>query len=350
MKLEDVARRAKVSTATVSRVLNDTGRVRATTRARVLKVVEELRYRPDLHARTLAGGKSRTLGLVVSNLSNPFFLDVFQALESDAHRRGYEVVVANTDYRPQRLASCVHLMLGRRLAGLALIVSEREPSLIDELRDSGLPLVFLDVGPPGPNVTSIRVDYYKGTQKLTEYLFSLGHRRMAFVGHHTRLEPLHDRKRSFLEAVKRFSGEAEFSTAVGSDSPDGGRQAAQHLLESGFDPSAIVCVNDFMALGVLRELKARGLNVPEDVSVAGCDNISLSEFACPTLTTMNIPRERIGHTICKALVPDPEASPVLGREIFIEPELIVRESTGPARCPTQSLVQPRALSEREQRT
>jgi LacI family transcriptional regulator len=343
MKLEDVARRAKVSTATVSRVLNNTGRVKAATRVRVLKIVEELRYRPDLHARTLAGGKSRTLGLVVSNLKNPFFLDVLQALEADAHRRGYEVVVANTDYRPRQLVSSVHLMLGRRLAGLALIVSEREPSLFEELRESKLPVVFFDVGDPGPTVTSIRTDYYKGTQKLTEYLFSLGHRRMAFVGHHTRLESLHDRKRSFLEAVKRFSGEAEVSASAGSDSPDGGRQATQHLLDSGFDPSAIVCVNDFMALGVLRELRSRGLDVPGDVSVAGYDNISLSEYACPTLTTMNIPREKIGHTICKALVPDPEASPVLGREIFIEPELIVRESTGPARCPTRTLVGSRTM-------
>jgi DNA-binding LacI/PurR family transcriptional regulator len=249
-------------------------------------------------------------------------------MEADAKRRGYEVVVANTDYRPRQLASSVQWMLGHRLAGLAVIVSEKEPQVIEELSGSRMPVVFYDVGVPGANVTNIRTDYFRGTQRVVEYLHSLGHRRMAFVGHHERLQPLYDRKKSFLDAVGRLAGTVTSATAAGGDSPDGGRQAMRTLLESGFTPTAVVCVNDFMALGVLRLLRERGLRVPEDVSVVGYDNIHLSEFTYPPLTTVNVPRERIGHTVCATLLPERGASSI--RDVVIDPELIVRDSTGSA--------------------
>jgi DNA-binding LacI/PurR family transcriptional regulator len=301
----------------------------------VLKIAEDLNYRPDIHAQTLAGRKSHTLGLIVSNLQNPFFLDIFQVMESDAKRRGYEVVVANTDYRPRQLASSVQWMLGHRLAGLAVIVSEKEPEVIEGLTGGNIPVVFYDVGAPGPNVTNIRTDYFRGTQKVVEYLYSLGHRRMAFVGHHERLQPLYDRKKAFLKAVGGLSSEITSATAAGGDSPDGGRQAMQNLLELGFIPTAVICVNDFMALGVLRRLRERGLRVPEDVSVVGYDNIHLSEFTYPALTTVNVPRDRIGHSVCAALLSERGASAT--RDVVIEPELIVRDSTGPAARPQATL-------------
>lgn len=329
MRLEDVAKRAKVSIATVSRVVNSVGPVKNSTRARVLKAITELKYHPNIHARSLAGGKSRTLGMIVSNLENPFFLDIFRALESDAHRRGYEVLVANTDYRARQLVSSVHLMMGRRLAGLAVIVSEMEPSLIQELTESNLPIVFYDVGTPARNISNIKVRYEKGMQRVVEYLYSVGHRRMAFVGHHTSLEPLLDRKKSFLDTMKRYAGEVEHATVADRDGPVGGQQATRQLLASGFKPTAIICVNDFMALGVVRELREHGLEVPRDVSVTGYDNISLSEYAFPPLTTVNIPREMIGHLAFSALVPEHEDAQVRGREFLIDPELVIRESTGP---------------------
>lgn len=330
MRLEDVAKRAKVSIATVSRVVNSVGPVKNSTRARVLKAIQELKYHPNIHARSLAGGKSRTLGMIVSNLENPFFLDIFRALESDAHRRGYEVLVANTDYRPRQLVSSVHLMMGRRLAGLAVIVSEMEPSLIQELTESNLPIVFYDVGTPARNISNIKVRYEKGMQRVVEYLYSVGHRRMAFVGHHISLEPLLDRKKSFLDTMKRYAGEVEHATVADRDGPVGGQQATRQLLASGFKPTAIICVNDFMALGVVRELREHGLEVPRDVSVTGYDNISLSEYAFPPLTTVNIPREMIGHLAFSALVPEHEDAQVRGREFLIDPELVIRESTGSA--------------------
>src|SRR5215510_8255169 len=168
MNLEQVAKRAKVSTATVSRVLNNASVVKNSTRVRVMKVIEELKYHPNLHARHLAGGKSRTVGVIVSNMENPFFCDIYKTVESDAHAAGYEVVVANTDYRTEQLVTSIRLMIGRRVAGLAAIVSEMDPALIDELNDSGVPVVFYDVGAPRQNVTNIRVNYRRGINKGIE--------------------------------------------------------------------------------------------------------------------------------------------------------------------------------------
>ena len=332
MKLEQVAKRAKVSTATVSRVLNNADVVKSTTRARVMKAIEELKYHPNLHARTLAGGKSRTIGVIVSNLENPFFFDIYKTIETDAHARGYEVVAANTGYRSEQLVASIRLMIGRRVTGVAAIVSEMEPALIDELAESRIPVVFYDVGTPKQNITNIRVNYRKGIESIIDYLHSVGHRRLGFVGHHAGLGPIHERLKAVRDAVSRFEPALEVEAASGEDTLDGGRDAARALLHAGFRPTAIVCANDIMAVGVLRELRERGLRVPGDVSVTGFDNIKLSEFSHPSLTTVHIPRERIGHIISERLIPRPDSPPLSAADygIVIDPELVLRESTGPA--------------------
>jgi LacI family transcriptional regulator len=329
MNLDQVARRAKVSTATVSRVLNNASVVKSSTRARVEKAIEELRYHPNLHARNLAGGKSRTIGVIASNMENPFFFDIYKTVESDAHARGYEVVVANTDYRSEQLVASIRLMIGRRVAGLAAIVSEMEPALIKELTESRIPVVFYDVGTPRPNITNIRVNYRRGIEKVVDYLHSLGHRRLGFVGHHAVLAPINERMKAVLDAVAR-NPSLQVKSAADSDTLEGGRQATRALLASGYDPSAIICVNDITAVGALRELRERGIRVPQDVSVTGFDNVKLSEFCYPALTTVHIPRERIGHIICDCLIPLPDQAASTEHEIVIDPELMVRESTGAA--------------------
>jgi LacI family transcriptional regulator len=329
MNLEQVARRAKVSTATVSRVLNNASVVKTSTRARVEKAIEELKYHPNLHARNLAGGKSRSLGVIASNMENPFFFDIYKTIERDAHARGYEVVVANTDYKSEQLVSGIRLMIGRRVAGLAAIVSEMEPALIKELTESRIPVVFYDVGQPRQNITNIRVNYRRGIDKVMDYLHSLGHRRLGFVGHHAMLPPINDRMKAVLDAVARNSS-LRVEVAADADTLEGGRQATRALLSSGYQPTAIICVNDVMAVGALRELRERGIRVPQDMSVTGFDNVKLSEFCYPALTTLHIPRELIGHIICNCLIPAPGEAPPTEHEIVIDPEFVVRESTGPA--------------------
>ena len=164
-----------LSPATVSRVLNNIGVVKSTTRTRVLKAIQELKYYPNVHARALAGGGSRTLGLIVSNLENPFFLDIFRVIEQEAHTQGYEVLVANTDYDSQWLNSSVRIMLGRRVEGLALVVSEIDHAILDELAERKIRTVVYDVGAPRRGMLSIKSNYRKGIERVSEYLRSLGH-------------------------------------------------------------------------------------------------------------------------------------------------------------------------------
>ncbi len=329
MTLETVAKRARVSTATVSRVLNHLGVVKASTRKRVLRAAEELNYHPNLNARSLAGGKTNSLGMIVSNIRNPFFVDIFVAMETAAEERGYEVLVEHTAYRPEQLVASVHSMIGRRVAGLAVIVSEMDEAVMKEIADSGLPAVFYDVGSPGPKVTNIRVRYEIGMQRMVQYLYSLGHHRMAFVGHHSALAPLKTRERAFLDTVRRYGKEVESRIELNDDDPTGAMRAVDELFSSGFEPTAIVCVNDYTAIGALRAMRSRGLSVPEDVSIAGFDNIELSQFTNPPLTTANIPRAAIGRLVVEALLQEEISS--AGQDITIEPELVLRDSTGLAR-------------------
>jgi len=295
-----------------------------------MKAITELRYHPNLHARTLAGGKSRTIGVILSNLENPFFFDIYKTVETGAHACGYEVVVANTDYRPEQLVSSIRLMIGRRVAGLAVVVAEMEPALIEMLVDSPIPVVFYDVGTPMRNVACIRGNYRKGVEKVIEYLHSLGHRRICFVGHHSQLEPVKARLNTVRAAAARCSPPMELRTASVSDTLEGGRQAMGMILDTGYKPTAAVCVNDVTAVGALRALRERGIRVPQDMSVTGFDNIKLSEFCSPALTTVHMPRETIGQIICDRLVPTDDAPEFVDREIVIDPELVVRETTGPA--------------------
>lgn len=337
MSLQAVAERAGVSTATVSRVLNGADIVKSSTRARVMKAIAELKYHPNLHARSLAGAVNKTIGVIVSNLDNPFFLDVYRAVESDCHAQGYEVVVANTLYRPEQLAASVRMMIGRRVAGLALIVSEIEDGIVKELTEGRTPVVLYDVGTAGGHVTKIRVNYRKGVERVIDYLTSLGHTNIGFIGHHAGLGPIVERSNAVLESVQAANPRGIVRRALDSDSLQGGKRAAAELLSAGQPPTAIVCVNDIMAVGALLELRERGLRVPQDISVAGFDDIELAKFSFPALTTVHIPRDQIGHTVFRSLALSGGAKETGGREFAITPELVVRESTGPARGSAVSL-------------
>ena len=330
MGLEQVAQRARVSTATVSRVLNNAGTVKSSTRERVMRAIEELKYHPNLHARSLAGGKSRTIGVIASNMENPFFFDIYKTIEADAHSRGFEVVMANTDYRAEQLVSSIRLMICRRVTGLAAIVSEMEPALIDELNESGIPVVFYDVGTPRRNITNIRVNYRSGIDQVIDHLDNLGHQRLGFIGHHSMLGPLNERVKAVTDAVARYPCMQVITAAADCDTLEGGRQAAHSLLSSGEPLTAIVCVNDITAVGALRELRERGIEVPRGMSVTGFDNVKLSEFCSPALTTVHIPRERIGHIISDALIQPPDVAGIREHEVVIDPEFVLRDSTGPA--------------------
>ncbi len=327
LTLEDVARKAGVSPATVSRALNTPSLVQPKTRARVLEAAETLRYRPNRMARELAGGRSRTVGLIVSNLANPFFLDIFHSVEYEAKRHGYEVLVENTGYEPMRLAAVVDSMIGRSPAGLVIVVSELEEPMMEELREGSIPVVVYDVGAPGANISNIRVNEARGVKTLLKYLRSLGHERFGLIPHHSQYGSLRQRREMLIGEL----GDVLAIAPDVEDSLEGGRSGARFLLDSANAPTAILGLNDHLAIGALREAHERGLRVPEQLSVAGFDNIHWAEYVNPTLTTVNIPRDSIGRLAMeRILTPAGAPTSARGQEIIVQPDLVIRDSTGPA--------------------
>lgn len=328
MSLQDVAKKAGVGTATVSRVLNGHPDVKGSTRARVLRAIEELKYLPNLHARTLAGGQNRVLGVVLANLYNPFFGDICQAIERNAVRRGYEIELSNAHTDLKEVSTCVRRFLGQKVSGLALF-PETELDMVDELQAANIPVVLYDSGKAGGHITSMHFDHRKGTRMLVDLLYALGHRRMAYIAA-PRYVPCTDARRlEFLETAARYAVEARVFEPV-ADGFAGGREGARELFRCDFSPTAILCVNDWIAVGAIRELRNRGVSVPGDVSVTGFDNITLAEFCCPSLTTIHIPRAEIGRLVVEALIPDGSGVLLPARQISLDPELVVRESTGAA--------------------
>jgi len=324
LRLEDVASKAKVSVSTVSRVVNGFESVKPSTRKRVMAVLEKMNYRPNLQARELVAGKSKTLGVIVSNLENPFFAGIFHALEKLAHAAGYEVLLGNTNYSPERLAACIDLFLGRRVAGLAIVVSEQLEAGLPQLAQADIPIAIYDAKLPGQRCTAVHFDYGKGMRLLVRHLYDLGHRRMAYIGYPLQLGPTEQRRDAFAAATKELGVRQRYVAVEEQSGLVAGREAARQLLDSDFNPTAILCVNDLFAVGVLRELRNREISVPGEMSVAGFDNIEIAEFSSPSLTTVNIPRERIASMLFRSLSSaDSPAS-----NFLIDPELIVRESTG----------------------
>jgi len=241
-------------------------------------------------------------------------------------------LLANTDYNPDRLAASVRLMLGRRVAGLAIVVSEIDEALVAELARSDMRVAFSGVDTPKARFTNVRVNCQKGMERVFTYLASLGHRRMAFAGHHASLGSITERSSAFLECAKRFGSKIQSLTFADSDSIVGGRQATRDILNSGFQPTAIVCVNDLVAIGVLKELRERGIRVPDEISVTGFDNIQFAEVSNPALTTVDISRDHIAEKLFQDLY-NPGRKKDGAHEIVIDPQLVLRESTGPPPAP-----------------
>jgi DNA-binding LacI/PurR family transcriptional regulator len=210
---------------------------------------------------------------------------------------------------------------------LAAIVSELDSNLVEELAGNRIPLIFLDAVKPRRNVTNIRVNYRSGMEALLSYLYSLGHRRMGFLAHHNTFGPVNERMKVALESAAGYS-DLHVSTAEDNDSLEGGRPGTRALLAADPKLTSVVCLNDLMAVGAMRELRESGIRVPQDVSISGFDNIEWAKFCHPALTSVHIPRDKIGQIICDFLIKS--ENPSLEQEFLIDPALIVRDSTGPA--------------------
>jgi LacI family transcriptional regulator len=326
-RMKDVADRAGVSVSTVSHVLNKTRFVAAETAERVLTAVRELKYYQDAQARNLARGRSNFFGLIVSDIGNPFFPEIIKGFECSALAQGFDLLLCNTNYEPIRTISAVRMMIQNKVRGVAVMTSEFGPHLVEDLTAQRVGVVFLDLGPVRRFVANIRLDYAQGIHEAVDHLFGLGHRSIGFIAGPQNLRSAVIRREAFMLALRRRRLCAH-STVQGDHRAQGGAAAAKALLRSPSLPTAIVCSNDLTAIGVVRELMAAGVSVPEEVSVVGFDDIEIASFMHPALTTVAVARREIGELAFKALNKILRSNNNKGAEYVVETHLIARSSTG----------------------
>jgi len=330
MNIRSVAKRAKVSTATVSRTVNNLSSVNPKTAQRVMRAIEELGYHPNGHARSLVLGRSRILGLIVSDIVNPFFPEVLKSFEDLAVQQEYEVLLGSTNYDPERMARCVGRMLERKVEGVAIMTSEMLKPLVDQFAHSNVPLVFLDVGSVKEGVSNISVDYAQGINEAVQHLLALHHQHIGFISGPLTLKSAQIRRSAFLHSLGSFGlDEKEQLIALADHTIDGGVQAMTRLLQLKPLPTAVLCSNDLTAFGALRAIRRAGLRVPDDISVVGFDDIHLAGFTEPPLTTIRLSRSELARQAFDALLRHIDRGRA-GEEHAIETHLIVRESTAQA--------------------
>ena len=338
MTIKDVARRAGVGIATVSRTLHHSSQVSPETAARVLQVIEELGYRPNSTAQSLVSGRSHMLGLVVSDITNPFFPELVKGFEEVALANGYDVLVASTDYDPARTAMCVQRMIERKIDGVAIMTSEVDPSLSDTFARRKVPLVFLDVGKVGKGVSNVKVDYGVGIAQAVEHLSGLGHHRIAFISGPSLLASARERRDAFLMRLDdpHSHPRREILIEEGDHRVEGGLRAMLRLLQRAPQPTAVIGSNDLTAIGALRAIRQCGLRVPQDISVVGFDDIQMAEFTEPPLTTVRLVRTEVARLACNALVQS-IATHGNGAEFRMSTDLVVRCSTARAIQPVERI-------------
>jgi DNA-binding LacI/PurR family transcriptional regulator len=326
--IKDVARVAGVSTATVSHVINKTRSVSEETRQRVMRAIEDCNYYPNAHARSLASGRSNTLGLLVSDISNPFFPELVKSIETVAFEKGYDVVLSNTDYNDERTLNYVRRFIERKVAGVALMTSELDKGLIEELARCHVPVVFLDIGSAGLCMSNLLVDYAKGINEAISHLAGLGHTKIAYVGGPRHLSSAAKRLEAFETSMSyQLPRAGRLAIYEGDFRLESGRRAAREMLDEPELPTAVVVANDMMALGVMQEFRERGLHIPEDISIVGFDDIAFAALSNPPLTTIRLPRADLGREAVEALlatITDPERQ---GVEVNVPTYLVLRDST-----------------------
>ncbi|MEX2011898.1 MAG: LacI family DNA-binding transcriptional regulator [Chloroflexota bacterium] len=283
----DVAARARVSTATVSRVLSGTGGARPATRERVEEAARVLGYRPSGVARSLKLRTTRTYGLIVTDIENPFFPQLVRAVEDAARADGYAILLCNAADDPDREGAYLDLLVDRRVDGVIIAASSLGGRHLEWLAAAPLPVVLVNCSAPGVRLPSIASDNVAGGRLAAEHLLSLGHRRIGALTAPPRNADAPDRLRGFRAGLEGAGLDpAAVPVASGDAGVAGGERAMRELLDAAPGTTGVVAYNDLMAIGAMRAVRANGRLVPEDVSVVGFDDVDLAAFVDPPLTTI----------------------------------------------------------------
>jgi DNA-binding LacI/PurR family transcriptional regulator len=328
--MREVARRAGVSPATVSRVLNKTHYISAETERRVLDVVGQLKYFKNVHARRLATGQSDLFGLVISEIANPYFPEIIRGFQAAAWDRGFDVLLCNTQYDQARTRSILQKLIESDVRGVAIMTSSINRSMTSDLIAAGIGVVFCNLNPPEKLVSTISIDYQRGISQAIDHIVQLGHRRPAVIAgpddNHTAATI-----RDALLAGLKERGLSPSPVVSSNYRIDAGASAVKAILSTPERPSVIFCGSDLIAMGAMSALEDAAIEVPNEISVIGIDDISFACLARPPLTTIRVPRECVGTVAFEALDKMLRLKRRKGNDHYVETELIIRRSTAAAR-------------------
>jgi LacI family transcriptional regulator len=328
--MKDVANKAGVSTATVSNALNHPELVSAATAVRIHQAIEELGFVRNGTAVNLRAGKSRSIGLVVPDIGNPFFTDIARGAEDMAGARQYAMVLCSTDEDQEKQERYLRLLIQQGVDGLLIRPNDEDEEPLLALRERGLSVVLINRQTENRNFCSVVVDGERGSEESVDYLAGLGHKHIAWATWSLKNPGFATRAKGIAKAAKRWGMDVSTITVQGMNNGSG-EIAAEKFLTLEPRPTAILCANDLLALDALRGLIQRGIRVPEDVSVIGFDDIDFCANARVPLTTVAVPRYQIGSTAAGLLldeIDNPEKH--AHQQVVFQPRLIIRESTGPA--------------------
>ncbi|WP_199425844.1 LacI family DNA-binding transcriptional regulator [Thermaerobacillus caldiproteolyticus] len=324
----DVAKQAGVSISTVSRVINNTGRISEKTRKKVLAVMEELHYQPSMVASALTGKRTRTIGLVIPDVANPFFSEIARKVEDRGRELGFNVLMCNTDNNPDTEEMYLSLLKQKSVDGIIIGTTTKNYTVLNELLQEHFPIALIAQDIPELAIDVVRVDDFLGAYQAVSHLVSLDHKKIAIMlGNLSRTSDKY-RLQAYRQVMEEHGLEYDEKFVIYTDySMEDGKRAALELLRSSLRPTAIFACFDSLAVGAYQAAKEVGLHIPGDLSVVGFDNTILATIVDPPLTTVAQPIDEMGRQVVDLLIREIEGEKSTKQRVILPPELIIRQST-----------------------
>lgn len=330
----DIAKEAKVSVATVSRVLNGTAPVKDTTRARIEAIIQKHQFQPNALARSLIKKETGIIGVILPDITNPFFPEVFSGAEQEAQKTGHNFFLCNSMGNYAKESEFLNIMQEKRVDGILFMggrinLKECDPLLVQEVVEHAnkIPLVLINGSLKNADLTRVVTDEYAGAVSAVQHLIGLGHRDIGFIGGENHMTTTSIKIRAFRKTLKEAGLPVREEWILpDSFSVDSGRQQMEKLLKLPAKPTAVLCVNDFTAIGAIKTAIENGLKIPDDLSIVGFDDIPLAHHVIPELTTVSQQANELGRTAVKLLRQLMNKEKVKKRT-SLEPQLIIRQST-----------------------
>ncbi|MDF2675507.1 MAG: transcriptional regulator [Clostridiales bacterium] len=327
--IKDIAKQANVSIATVSRIINnkDEG-FSLETKDRVKKIIKEMDYHPNSIARGLVTKKTSVIGLILPDITNPFFPEVVRGVEDTANAHGYNIILCNTDDDEKKEKTYFKILRDKYVDGVIYTsAAALKDKNIKILTDGEIPFVLMDRYIENQTIPYIHTDSERGMYEIVNYLISNGHKKISYISGPVGDVVAEQRKRGYKKALKESGIEyKELLVRHGNYKVNSGISCMESLMESGENFSAVVCANDLMAVGALEVLKVKGIRVPEDISITGYDDVFLSQITTPKLTTISQPKYDLGKISAEILIKLINGEDIDSREIKLEPHLVIRGS------------------------